>query len=553
MQCFSYSRLLHPNYHPLLREMGDLYRRGQNGPMLFNSYSFIFLFLPLALAGYELASRVSQRAVVLWLGFASLVFYGWWQPALLIILAGSVLVNYAAAALISRRIPNRISPGSWLFFAISLNLLVLGYYKYFVPSMNFFSSTLGISKPWADIALPLGISFFTFTQIAFLVDLKKGHTEQKDLPSYLLFVTFFPHLIAGPILHHREMMPQFHRAPKRLNLSDLTVGGTWFVLGLAKKVLVADSFADPVYPIFGYHGHLPFSMAWIGTQAYMLQLYFDFSGYSDMALGLARMFSIDFPLNFNSPYKSSSIIEVWQRWHMTLGRYIFTYVYNPVTRRVSNWRLKQGKRMTREDRSKAGTFIAVVALPMMFTMFLAGIWHGAGVQFMVFGLLHGVYLSINNAWRQFKRKSGKQATAAGPASRIIRTGLSGVLTYLAFLVSLVFFRADSCAHAMSIMASMLGLHSGALPPNVLPPPDISMKRSIVEILVGMAIVWGLPNTQQILTRFHPSLQKTAWDQTSVPKSLIWSPNTGWAVCVGVLFFLVLVELQEPSTFLYFQF
>jgi len=521
--------------------------------MLFNSYSFIFLFMPLALAGYEVASRISQRAVVLWLGFASFVFYGWWQPALVIILAGSVLLNYTAAALISRQIPNRIRPGLLLSLAVSANLLLLGYYKYFIPSLNLFSRVLGMSKHWADVALPLGISFFTFTQIAFLVDLEKGHTEQKDLPSYLLFVTFFPHLIAGPILHHREMMPQFHRAPRRLNLSDLTVGGTWFVLGLAKKVLLADSLADPAYLVFAYRGHLPFSMAWIGTQAYMLQLYFDFSGYSDMALGLARMFSIDFPLNFNSPYKSSSIIEVWQRWHMTLGRYIFTYVYNPVTRLVRRWRLRHGKSMTRQDRAKAGTFIAVVALPMMFTMFLAGIWHGAGVQFMVFGLLHGVYLSINNAWRQFTHKSRKDEDRSGTLAKYLRIGFSGLLTYMAFLLSLVFFRADSCSHAMSILASMLGLHSGKSPSDFLPLPDISARRTVVEILIGMGIVWGLPNTQQILTRFKPSLQKTAWDQTNIPRRLVWSPNAGWAICTGVLLFLVLVELQEPSAFLYFQF
>jgi len=521
--------------------------------MLFNSYSFIFLFMPLALAGYEVASRISQRAIVIWLGFASLVFYGWWQPALVIILVGSVLMNYAAAALISRRIPNRISPGLLLFFAVSLNLLLLGYYKYFIPSLNFFSSSMGMSKHWADIALPLGISFFTFTQIAFLVDLKKGHTEQKDLPSYLLFVTFFPHLIAGPILHHREMLPQFDRRPVRLNLSDLTVGGTWFVLGLAKKVLIADTFAGSAFPVFAYQGHLPFTMAWVGTQAYMLQLYFDFSGYSDMALGLARMFSIEFPLNFNSPYKSSSIIEVWQRWHMTLGRYIFTYIYNPVTRAVRNWRLKHGRRMTRQDRANAGTFLAVVALPMMFTMFLAGIWHGAGFQFMVFGLLHGIYLSINNAWRQFRRSSGRQVAAVGPASRFARTGVTGLLTYLAFLLSLIFFRADSCAHAMSILKAMLGVHYGISPATTRPLPDIGIKRAFIEVLAGMAIVWGLPNTQQILTRFRPSLQKTAWDQPNVPKSLIWMPTTGWAVAVGLLFFAVLVELQEPSTFLYFQF
>ncbi len=521
--------------------------------MLFNSYSFLFLFMPLALAGYEVASRINQRAVVLWLGFASLAFYGWWQPALLIILLGSIALNYTAAALISRQIPNRLRTARLLYGVVTLNLLLLGYYKYFIPSMTFLSTSFGLSKHWAAVVLPLGISFFTFTQIAFLIDLEKGHAEQRDLPSYLLFVTFFPHLIAGPILHHQEMMPQFHRAPKRLNLSDLTVGGTWFVLGLAKKVLIADTFAETTYPVFNYHGSLPASMAWVGTQAYMLQLYFDFSGYSDMALGLARMFSIDFPLNFNSPYKSSSIIEVWQRWHMTLGRYIFRYIYNPLTRQVRQWRLEHGKSMTRQDRTSVGTFIAVVALPMMFTMLLAGIWHGAGFQLMIFGLLHGVYLSINNGWRLLNRKTRAQKAAHRSSRSYVDIGVSALLTYLAFLLSLIFFRSNGYAQAKSILAAMIGLHHAGAPGMLEPLPGISLKRAVLQIVAGMAIVWGLPNTQQILTRFRPSLQKTAWDQPEVPKSLTWLPSAGWAVGVGILFFAVLVELQEPSTFLYFQF
>jgi alginate O-acetyltransferase complex protein AlgI len=517
--------------------------------MLFNSYQFIFIFLPIALIGYQIASRIHGRAVVLWLGFISLVFYGWWQPSLLVILIGSVALNYTAAALISRRIPNRINSSVWLYSAVLLNLFVLGYYKYFVPTANFFSTNLGLSKHWANIVLPLGISFFTFTQIAFLIDLNKGAAEQENIPDYLLFVTFFPHLIAGPILHHREMMPQFKRKNFGLNRSDITVGGTWFVLGLAKKVLIADTFADTVYPIFHVHGVLNPRMAWVGALSYTMQLYFDFSGYSDMALGLARMFSIDFPLNFNSPYKSSNIIEVWQRWHMTLGRYIFSYIYNPVTRMVRERRRKQGKGITKKDRASITTFIEVVALPLTFTMFIAGIWHGAGLQFLVFGLLHGIYMSVNNAWRQFFPRQKNRQVATDSIFVWLRHRSAIALTMMFVTISLVFFRSDSLGQALSLLSSMFGLHFG--PP--IADPIASLKRPVAYIFVGFLIVWVLPNTQQILTRFKPSLQMTAWNQTDVPKLLLWRPSTGWAITVAVLLFVVLVQLQQSSTFLYFQF
>jgi D-alanyl-lipoteichoic acid acyltransferase DltB (MBOAT superfamily) len=521
--------------------------------MLFNSYQFIFLYLPVALAGYEIASRIHPRAVVLWLGFISLVFYGWWQPELLLILLGSVVFNYVAAALISGRIATGIRSSRWLFAAIVVNLLVLGYYKYFIPTANFLSAGFGLSRHWADVVLPLGISFFTFTQIAFLVDLHKGSAEQQKFPEYLLFVTFFPHLIAGPILHHREMMPQFKRERFGLNLSDVTVGGTWFVLGLAKKVLIADTLADTVYPIFHSHANLTATVAWVGALAYILQLYFDFSGYSDMALGLARMFSINFPLNFNSPAKAASIIDTWQRWHMTLGRYVFAYVYNPVTRMVSDWRRRHGKGTSRRERSNPSAFVTVVALPLIFTMFIAGVWHGAGLQFMVFGLLHGIYLSINSAWRQFFRRTAPAGGAERGLGARIRRRASITFVFTCVMVSLVFFRADSVPHAASILAAMIGLHPFAPNGAVDSMPGINMHRAVPEILLGLAIVWGMPNTQQILTRFKPSLQKSAWDQEGVPKLLLWSPSMGWAVTVGILLFIVLVQLQQPATFLYFQF
>jgi alginate O-acetyltransferase complex protein AlgI len=518
--------------------------------VLFNSYLFLFAFLPLALAGYEAASRVHGKAVIVWLGLCSLTFYAWWQPSLLVILVGSIAFNFLAAKLIARSIPNPISSRVWLYSAVISNILLLGYYKYFFPTLNGISSLLNLSQHWANVALPLGISFFTITQIAFLIDLYKGSAEQQDLSSYVLFVTFFPHLIAGPILHHREMMPQFQKKRFGLKQADVAVGLTWFILGLGKKVLIADTFAETANSIFRTHANVPAGVAWTGALAYTLQLYFDFSGYSDMALGLARMFSIDFPLNFNSPYKSASMIEVWQRWHMTLGRYIFTYIYNPLQRRVLQRRQQRGQGTTRQDRARPSVFLAVVVLPLSFTMFLAGIWHGAGLQFMIFGLLHGFYLSVNHAWRQYRRKSASPAGAGNRVLRFANRRVAVLFTFLCIVVSLIFFRAGTVGQALTMLGSMIGLHGH---PSYADLGFSVSRKQLLQIAAGLAIVWGLPNTQQILTRFKPSLEEKAWNQERVPAFLRWSPTAVWSLAVCMLFFICLVNLRAASTFLYFQF
>lgn len=522
--------------------------------MLFNSYLFLFAFLPIALAGYELAGRIHRKAVIVWLGLCSLVFYAWWKPALLVILLGSIAFNYLAAELISRSIPSRVSSRVWLYIAVIANLLTLAYYKYFFPSLNSISSVLHSGHHWSNVALPLGISFFTLTQIAFLVDLYKGSAERQDIPSYLLFVTFFPHLIAGPILHHREMMPQFQKERFGLKMPDFTIGLTWFILGLGKKVLIADSFAKIANPAFNAHAPLQTEAAWLGAVAYALQLYFDFSGYSDMALGLARMFSIDFPLNFNSPYKSASIIESWQRWHMTLGRYIFTYIYNPLQRRVLQRRQRLGQGTTRQDRARPAVFLTVVALPLTFTLFVAGVWHGAGPQFMAFGLLHGIYLSVNHAWRQYRRKPSSSKQAANPAMQFATHRISVLFTFLCLTVSIVFFRGDSLRLSFVILGSMIGIHGqgAAIQPYADPGSAIPLLL-LAKVAAGLAIVWALPNTQQILTRFQPSLEPRAWNDERVPTAMRWIPTTAWSFGVASLMFVCLVHLGDASTFLYFQF
>jgi len=518
--------------------------------VLFNSYAFLFVFLPVTLLGYEIAGRFGRRAVIGWLALASLGFYGYWKPAFLVLLVGSIAVNYVAAGLISRQIPNRVAPRVWLVLAITANLATLGYFKYCFPMLNFTTAALRLGRHWQDVLLPVGISFFTFTQTAYLVDLYQGVAKHQDIPSYVLFVTFFPHLIAGPILHHKEMMPQFQEdRPYRLRANDLAVGFSWFIMGLAKKTLLADSFAPIANAAFAYHGVLPAPAAWGGMVCYALQLYFDFSGYSDMALGLARMFSINFPLNFSSPYKARNITDFWQRWHMTLTAYITDYLYTPLQIKISAWRMAHGKKVSRKAQSTPGGFASMVAFPTLFTMFIAGIWHGAGLQFLVFGLMHGTFLTINHGWRLLRHKSGEPAPVPA-AIAWVRHAAGVVVTFVCVLTTLAFFRAASLGQGAGMVGSMAGLHGfgrGLAGVPRLATTDIAM------MVGGLVIVWGLPNTQQILSRFKPALRLGAADMDSLPKRLLWAPRLSWMLALGVVFFVALVHLEDPSTFLYFQF
>lgn len=515
--------------------------------MLFNSYQFILAFLPIALIGYQLAGFIHRKAVIVWLAAVSLAFYAYWRPELLYILVSSIALNYLAAGLISRRIPNKLSSGTWLTIAIALNISALCYFKYLFPALNVLSSFMGSSKHWADVVLPLGISFFTLTQIAFLVDLHQGIAKHQDLSSYVLFVTFFPHLIAGPILHHKEMMPQFQRTRYRLNMSDLAVGSSWFIMGLVKKVLLADHFSPIANPVFDSRTPLSAASAWVGSLAYCLQLYFDFSGYSDMALGLARIFSINFPLNFNSPFKSSSIIDFWQRWHMTLSQYIMAYLFTPLQRWMRARRERAGKGVSRKDLATPTGFATMLAAPMMITLLIAGVWHGAGFQYVMYGLLHGSYLTVNHAWRIWRHK---RTASPEPSGHLLQASLvhasSVLITFLCVMVSFVFFRSRSVGHAVSILAAMVGARRSAAP---FALPSLALPR----IALGFLIVWFLPNTQQILSGFKPSIQEVAWNPGEVFRRFLWKPDVGWALALGILFMTVLFEMQDPSTFLYFQF
>ena len=457
--------------------------------MLFTSFEFLFLFMPVTLAGFYLVGRTSHRAAALWLAIASLFFYGWWNPRFVLLLLASVAFNYSMGYLLAAR---QQTPQGKLLLSLSVatNLLVLGIFKYanfFVSSVN---AVTGADWPVLNIVLPLGISFFTFTQIAFLVDVYRGIAREFNLIHYLLFVTYFPHLIAGPVLHHKQMMPQFGYATiYRPNAQWLALGLTYFTIGLFKKVVAADSFADYASPVFDAvsRGADPNPVAaWIGALAYTLQLYFDFSGYSDMAIGLSAMIGVQLPLNFNSPYKARNIVDFWRRWHMTLSAFLRDYLYIAL------------------GGNRYGTLRRYVNL--MVTMLLGGLWHGANWTFVIWGGLHGLFLVVNHGWSAFKERVG----VGGAQSTWFGELLGGMLTFSCVVVAWIFFRAESVSAALRLIGSMFDFR-GAMTsigraatfadffPAMMVPPNGSV-YVLSMFAIGFAAIWLSPNSQELIDR-----------------------------------------------------
>ena len=519
--------------------------------MLFNSYAFLFLFLPVTFGGFYLLARVSHMLAAGWLAAASLFFYGWWNAAYVGLLLASIVFNYTMGIAIARTLAGGRPAAARLVFilAVAADLLTLGYYKY----SNFFlenaAALVGATLQPAEIILPLGISFFTFTQIAFLADTCQGKVREYNFIHYSLFVTYFTHLVAGPILHHAEIMPQFAQASTyRLLAENVAVGLTIFVIGLVKKVLIADGIAPYVGPLFDLPGagvSPTFFEAWCAVLAYSLQLYFDFSGYSDMAIGLSRMFGVRLPLNFYSPYKAANISELWQRWHMTLSRFLRDYLFVPLG----------GHRKSAPRR-----YFSLVT-----TMVLCGVWHGAGWTYVVFGVLHGAYLAVNQLWRTLRKRLGhkrRRSTWWGRAFAVL-------FTFAAWLVGLAFFRSASVPDALNLIAGMAGAHGFALPDAwlvkwgplgawlVAQGVEFSDARGLVRaglvnwIVCLLAVCWFAPNPQQIMARFEPAL---AVPRDAVPaRWLAWRPTWATALATAVLAFAAIVNLHRHSEFLYFQF
>jgi D-alanyl-lipoteichoic acid acyltransferase DltB (MBOAT superfamily) len=519
--------------------------------LLFSSNVFIFVFLPIALIGYQLLSRFGRPALLFWLTASSLFFYGYWNPIYLLLLCGSMLMNF----LISTRLEEGRSESSrsqWLIGGIVVNLSLLVYYKYLFPILNFLHAHGAMPREFANVILPLGISFFTFTQIAYLIDVRQNIAKRQGLLPYSVFVTVFPHLIAGPIIHPRELMPQLEEGRiGRLRSDNLALGVTWFMLGLGKKVLIADRVAPLADAVFGHVHAAGFTTTWVGILSYAVQLYFDFSGYSDMALGLAKMFGLDFPVNFNSPFKSQSVIEFWTRWHMTLSRYLNEYLYTPIVREVNGWRMDAGKKVSKKAQTTPEGFASMVAFPLMTTMFLAGVWHGAGLQYLVFGLLHGFYLTVNHAWRLWTPR-GHRLHQVVPAPVMI------LLTFVCVLVGMVFFRAANVGDGCYVVGTMFGLHGAGTAyagfPYLDELPAISkfmgnLKLATPAIGFALLIVWGAPNTQEILGQTD---KDHVWLPTLLPR-LKWRPNAVWSLGITAMFVAVILMLDAMTRFLYFQF
>ncbi|MBL1421631.1 MAG: MBOAT family protein [Alphaproteobacteria bacterium] len=502
--------------------------------MLFNSLEFIYLFMPaVLLVFYCLKYYHWENATIWWLIIASLFFYAWWSPIHLIVLLGSVIFNFQVHKQILRK-KSLIT----LTIGISANLLLLGYFKYsdfLISNINFiFGDSMNLLK----LVLPLAISFFTFQQVSFLLDTHNDKIEKCDFSKYCLFVVFFPQLIAGPIVLQKHTIKQFNRAHFYNRIfTNLSVGSTLFIIGLFKKIVIADGMSPVVGQVFSLAEAgeaVPFVAAWMGSLAYTVQIYFDFSGYCDMALGLARMFGIRLPINFNSPYKALNIVDFWRRWHITLSQFLRDYLYIPLGgNRGGVWRRY---------------------LNLTITMILGGLWHGASWNFAFWGLLHGVYLAINHAWRHFVPKSKFMP-------EIIGKTISHVVTMFGVIVAWVFFRADSFSGAQAILKGMFGyneIYQYKLWQNFYAQNPFFW----YFIPAIAALIYLTPNAIELVRKYRPVFEfnynapKFSVITAFIFKSLAWRPTIGWTFVLSTIALLSLAQvyrLDELTEFIYFNF
>lgn len=467
--------------------------------MLFHSLEFIFLFFPIVLIGYfVLNARKNTSYGLLWLSLSSLFFYGWWNPTYVWLILFSMAVNFC----IGKHLVARCRKAWCVGIGVAFNLLLLGYFKYmdfFIENYNFVFRT---EHALWHLVLPLGISFFSFTQIAYLVETYKDKVSRQDALSYMLFVSYFPHLLAGPIIHYEQMMPQFlDEKLKSVNWENMSKGLFLFSVGLCKKVLIADTLAEWADTGYAVVGSVELGMltAWTIALSYTFQLYFDFSGYTDMALGVSRMLNIKLPINFDSPYRAGSVIEFWRRWHITLSSFLRDYLYIPLGgNRRGTWR-------------KYGNIMA--------TMLLGGLWHGAGWTFVLWGGIHGAGIVVNHVFRAEKLSMSRWVSVP--------------LTFLFVNFAWVFFRAQDMAQAFSLLKSMCWFHGVQA---ISMGADLALPDGRREFLAVVGLFF--------LCQIVPN---------SIKMSEAFKPKKAWAVAAGILLLLGICCLNKSTTFLYYQF
>jgi alginate O-acetyltransferase complex protein AlgI len=485
--------------------------------MLFTSPEFVFLFLPVTFFGFWALSLFNPTLTITWLVVASIFFYGYWNVTYLWLLIPSIICNYIAG----RMIASLYGRARYATAAIAVagNLGVLLYFKY----TNFLVTNLGLvlGTPFTvpKIVLPLGVSFITFQKIAYIVDVYRGKVRDRGLLGFALFVSFFPQLIAGPIAHHSEILPQLDRSIA-VRLTNVAGGLSLFAVGLFKKVMVADGIsgiANAGFDAAAHGSHLAFGSAWASAIAYTIQLYFDFSGYSDMACGLGLMFGIRLPINFFSPYKAASIIDFWRRWHMTLSRFLRDYLYIPLggNRRgpLRRW------------------------LNLLITMTLGGLWHGAGWTFMIWGTYHAMLLMINHAWRSVSSERLQHLRVPTP--------LAIAATFTTVVFGWVLFRSDSIAAAATMFESLFDVGPAELTDKYTP-----QLAEWAELVAVLASIWLLPNSYQIFASVNPALGEIPAARLSWTR---WQPTAIWAVIIASCLAMTMMPNRPPLSFLYFQF
>lgn len=488
--------------------------------MLFNSYAYLFAFLPVALAGYFLLGSWREgRYANAWLLLASLFFYGYWNILYLPLLCGSIAVNYLISGALIRSLKEKLALRSRGLFLLGMafNLGLLCYYKYTDFLLENLNLALGTHFELLHLLLPLGISFFSITQMVFLIGVYfyGDGKKNRSFVNYALFVSFFPHLMAGPILYHKSMMKQFaDPALRHPQAENIARGLFLLVIGLFKKVIIADSFIEPVGAGFSHPEALTVLDGWAVAAGYAIQIYFDFSGYTDMAVGAARMLNIEIPINFRTPFRSMNLIDFWRRWHISLTNTITSYIYTPMVLHFRQMTLAKS------------IFATVV------TMVVIGIWHGSGWTYVLFGFLQGLGLGVNQVWKQ------KNLPCPGWLARILTLGF--------IVTALVLFRAESVTEALGVYRAMLGLGGGGL---VLPwevsashlslfldrspftyIPDWGMHLGIV---LTLALLCFCPDSNELARRFRPGVK--------------------WAAALALLFVFSVLHFTRVTAFLYFQF